>query len=194
MGSRSSTSARARQTETALFWYDVAAKEWNLAAQQGLADRSADEWRAARTLAVLNISLADTVIANFDTKFHFNYWRPITAIRAGDDDGNRATRGDAELGAAVRDAAVPRVLLDARGDRRRGGDRARSRARRSAHVHRHQSHRSDPNLQAVQRSRLRRRHLAIYCGIHFRTRDEHGVHDGRAGRRYVDKTLLQPPC
>ena len=55
---------------------------------KGLADRSADEWRAARTLAVLNISLADAVIATFDTKFHYNYWRPITAIRAGDDDGN----------------------------------------------------------------------------------------------------------
>jgi membrane-associated phospholipid phosphatase len=43
---------------------------------------------------VLNISLADAVIATFDNKFHFNYWRPITAIRAGDSDGNPATRGD----------------------------------------------------------------------------------------------------
>jgi hypothetical protein len=44
---------------------------------------------------VLNISLADAVIATFDAKFQFHYWRPITAIRAGDDDGNAATRGDA---------------------------------------------------------------------------------------------------
>ena len=56
IGSRDSTTRTARQTRTALFWYDAAAKEWNLAAQQALADRSADAWRAARTLAVLNIS------------------------------------------------------------------------------------------------------------------------------------------
>ena len=160
LGSRGSTTRTARQTETARFWYDVAAKEWNLAAQKGLADRSADEWRAARTLAVLNISLADTVIANFDTKFHFNYWRPITAIRGGDHDGNPATHGDAELGPAVRDPAVPRVPLDACRHRRRGGVRARPRARRSTHVHRHQPQRGEPDVQAVQRGRLRRGRLA----------------------------------
>ena len=86
MGSANSTTRTAGQTETAQFWYDVAAKEWNSAAQEGLADRSADQWRAARTLAVLNISLADAVIATFDTKFHHNYWRPITAIRGGAND------------------------------------------------------------------------------------------------------------
>jgi hypothetical protein len=43
---------------------------------------------------VLNISLADAAIATFDTKFTYNYWRPITAIRGGDNDGNRATHGD----------------------------------------------------------------------------------------------------
>jgi hypothetical protein len=91
VGSAGSTT---RTTGQALVWYDVAAKEWNLAAHEGLADRSADEWRAARTLAVLNISLADAVIATFDTKFTYNYWRPITAIRGGDNDGNRATHGD----------------------------------------------------------------------------------------------------
>lgn len=94
LGSASSTTRTAEQTETARFWYDVAAKEWNFAAQKGFADLSADEWRAARTLAVLNISLADAVIATFDTKFQFNYWRPITAIRAGNTDGNWATKGD----------------------------------------------------------------------------------------------------
>jgi EmrB/QacA subfamily drug resistance transporter len=95
LGSAASTKRTAAQTETGRFWYDVATKEWNLAAQQGLADVSADEFKAARTLALLDVSLADAVIATFDTKFHFNYWRPITAIRAGDADGNPATRGDA---------------------------------------------------------------------------------------------------
>src|SRR5262249_30163196 len=93
-GSRYSRSRTTEQTDTALFWYPAATREWNFAAQQGLDDAGADEWRAARTLAVLNIALADAVIATFDAKFQFNYWRPITAIRAGDTDGNRATGGD----------------------------------------------------------------------------------------------------
>ena len=41
----------------------------------------------ARTLAVLNLSLADAVIATFETTFRASYWRPITAIHAGDNDG-----------------------------------------------------------------------------------------------------------
>jgi hypothetical protein len=54
---------------------------------------SADEWRAAWLLALVSIAMADGVIASFDTKFHDNSWRPITAIRAGDD-GNPSTQGD----------------------------------------------------------------------------------------------------
>ena len=191
LGSRGSTTRTARQTETALFWYDVAAKEWNLAAQKGLADRSADEWRAARTLAVLNISLADAVIATFDSKFHFNYWRPITAIRAGDDDGNPATHGDSGWEPlcvtppfpeypsthAATGATAATALARELGDRHtftvtNPGGASRTYKRFSAAAYE----------EGVSR---------IYCGIHFRTAMNAGFAAGARIAHYVDKTRLQ---
>jgi hypothetical protein len=190
LGSASSTKRTARQTETALFWYDVATKEWNAAAQQGLADRSADEWRSARALAVLNIALADSVIATFEAKFHFNYWRPITAIRSGDHDGNPATRGDsdwqplcvtppfpeyASTHAATGAAAAASLALEL-GDRHEfvvtsptGASRTYRRFSAAAYE------------QGVSR---------IYCGIHFRTAMNMGFRTGARIAHYIDKHLL----
>ena len=192
LGSAVGTTRTAAQTETALFWYDAAVKEWNLAAQQGLADRSADAWRAARTLAVLNISLADAVIATFDSKFHYEYWRPITAIRRGDDDGNPATQGDAGWEPlcvtppfpeypsthAATGAAAATALARALGDRHaftvtnpKGVTRTYRRFSAAAQE------------EAVSR---------LYCGIHFRTAMDAGLRMGASTARYVDRTLLRP--
>ena len=191
LGSRDSTTRTARQTETARFWYDVAAKEWNLAAQKGLADRSADEWRTARTLAVLNISLADAVIANFDSKFHFNYWRPITAIRSADDDGNPATHGDAGWDSlcvtppfpeypsthAATGATAAYALAHELGDRHtftvtNPGGASRTYKRFSAAAYE----------EGISR---------IYCGIHFRTAMNAGFATGARIAHYVDEHRLQ---
>jgi membrane-associated phospholipid phosphatase len=191
VGSASSTRRTARQTDTARFWYDVAVKEWNVVAQQGLADRPADEWRAARALAVLNIALADSVIAIFDAKFRFNYWRPITAIHAGDHDGNPATRGDSDwqplcvtppfpeypsTHAATGAAAATSLVLEL-GDRHEftvtnptGASRTYRRFSAAAYE------------KGVSR---------IYCGIHFRTAMNMGFVTGARIAHYVDKNLLQ---
>jgi hypothetical protein len=192
LGSAGSTTRTAEQTETARFWYDVAVKEWNVAAQKGLADRSADEWRTARTLAVLNISLADAVIATFDAKFHHNSWRPITAIRAGDDDGNFATRGDSDWEPlcvtppfpeyhsthAATAAAAAGALARELGDRHTftvtsptGASRTYKRFSAAAYE------------QGISR---------IYCGIHFRTAVNTGFAQGALVARYVDEHVLQP--
>ena len=45
-------------------------------------------------MAMISVTYADALIACFDAKYHFAFWRPITAIRAGDTDGNPATVGD----------------------------------------------------------------------------------------------------
>jgi membrane-associated phospholipid phosphatase len=191
LGSRDSTTRTARQTETARFWYDVAAKEWNLAAQQGLADRAADEWRAARTLAVLNISLADAVIASFESKFHYRYWRPITAIRGGDDDGNPATHGDAGWDAlcvtppfpeypsthAATGATAAYALAHELGDRHtftvtNPGGASRTYKRFSAAAYE----------EGISR---------IYCGIHFRTAMNAGFAAGARIAHYVDRHRLR---
>ncbi len=48
----------------------------------------------ARFFAQMHVSLADAAIACWEAKYHYNFWRPITAIRAADSDGNAATIAD----------------------------------------------------------------------------------------------------
>jgi VCPO second helical-bundle domain len=57
-------------------------------------DRQLDVLDAARFMAMASVARADAAIACFDAKYHYAFWRPITAIRAGDTDGNPATVGD----------------------------------------------------------------------------------------------------
>ncbi len=48
----------------------------------------------SRLYALANLSMADAFITAWDSKVHFNFWRPVTAVQEGDDDGNRHTAGD----------------------------------------------------------------------------------------------------
>ena len=49
----------------------------------------------ARILALVSIATSDSLVASFAAKYHYLYWRPVTAIRAGDSDDNRKTDPDA---------------------------------------------------------------------------------------------------
>jgi hypothetical protein len=82
------------QTEIALFWLESSPLKWNRIARTVSADAHLDLWQNARLFGLLNLALADGYIAMKDSKNHYNYWRPITAIRAGDRDGNPDTSGD----------------------------------------------------------------------------------------------------
>src|SRR4029450_4048090 len=53
-----------------------------------------DLWENARLFGLLNFALADGYIAMVDSKNHYDYWRPVTAIQTGDTDGNPDTTGD----------------------------------------------------------------------------------------------------
>ena len=67
----------------------------NSAARQIAAVRSDSLAENARALALLNMALSDATVAAFDTKYHYNFWRPETAIRAGSLDDNAKTDEDA---------------------------------------------------------------------------------------------------
>jgi hypothetical protein len=86
----------AEQTEVARFWTVVGAASWNpvvrslaLSKPLGLVDN-------ARLFALVNMAASDAFVAVFDAKYAHNFWRPITAIRNGDLDGNDATSLDPE--------------------------------------------------------------------------------------------------
>jgi hypothetical protein len=82
------------QTQIALFWLESSPLAWNRIARSVSASRGLDLWENARLFGLLNLALADGYIGNADTKGHYNFWRPVTAIHTGDDDGNPNTDGD----------------------------------------------------------------------------------------------------
>jgi membrane-associated phospholipid phosphatase len=87
------------QSEIALFWADGAGTEtppghWNSIAQTIAAARGNTLEQDARLFALLNIAMADAAICAWDAKYTFHNWRPVTAIRNGDTDGNPATDPD----------------------------------------------------------------------------------------------------
>ena len=84
----------AEQTEIALFWWESSPLKWNRIARTVSGDRGLTPWENARLFGLLNLALADGYIAMVDTKNHYNYWRPVTAIQNGDTDGNPDTLGD----------------------------------------------------------------------------------------------------
>jgi len=93
-GGLGSTKRTGQQTETARFWinpltgYQPFLRQLVVAKQMDVAD-------SARFMALAVIGLNDAIIAVLDAKYHYNFWRPITAIRNGDIDGNPATVRDA---------------------------------------------------------------------------------------------------
>ena len=99
LGSATSTARTADQTQIALFWADGGGTEtppghWNDIAQDIAITQGNTLAENARLFALLNLALADAAISCWDAKFVYNCWRPVTAIRAGDHDGNVATVGD----------------------------------------------------------------------------------------------------
>jgi hypothetical protein len=66
---------------------------FNLVASSAAQDKSLSE--KARALALVNMAISDAAVATFDTKYHYNLWRPETAIRTGDIDDNPKTDPEA---------------------------------------------------------------------------------------------------
>ena len=81
-------------TDMARFWSGNFWVQWNEATRQIAEAHSTSIGDSARLFALANLAAADAVIAVWDSKFHYNFWRPLTAIREGDNDGNRKTIGD----------------------------------------------------------------------------------------------------
>jgi hypothetical protein len=96
LGGAKSTVRTPEQTEAVKFWTQAnLGPGWQAAARQLAAAKGLGLAETARLFALLNMAIANTFIADWDAKFTYNFWRPITAIRNGDMDGNDATERDA---------------------------------------------------------------------------------------------------
>jgi hypothetical protein len=86
------------QTDIAYFWIESSAQGWNRVARTILSHRQETAWRTARLLAQVHLAMADAYISNFDSKYYWKFWRPVTAIRLGNMDPS--TPGDPTWDAA----------------------------------------------------------------------------------------------
>ena len=91
VGESTSATRTADQTQSAQFWAGTALSFWNRAAVTAALQRHNTLTENARLFALLNVTAADAIITCWDSKYFFKLWRPITAIRLADTDGNAAT-------------------------------------------------------------------------------------------------------
>lgn len=94
IGQKDSPQRSADQTAIAKFWYEFSESGWNRVTRTAAADRKLDLLSTARLFALVNMALTDAYTAGWDSKFYYNFWRPYTAIRAAETDGNPNTEAD----------------------------------------------------------------------------------------------------
>jgi hypothetical protein len=95
LGAKAGSTRTPEQNDIARFWVLTGAATYNPVTRHMVAAKGLDLLDSARLFALTSIVTADTAIAIFDAKYAHNFWRPVTAIRNGDLDGNDATALDA---------------------------------------------------------------------------------------------------
>jgi hypothetical protein len=94
LGIINGTAASPDQKLTGVFWNAAIQNYWNEIAQTAALSRQLNTPESSRLFALLNLTFADCAIAFYDAKYTFQFWRPVTAIRAADTDGNPNTAAD----------------------------------------------------------------------------------------------------
>lgn len=94
VGFINSTIRTPEQTAYAKYWYETSEIGWNRIARNVAQQKKTGLFATARLFALLNFAVADAYTAGWDSKLHYNLWRPFTAIREADTDGNAATTPD----------------------------------------------------------------------------------------------------
>src|SRR5947208_14791938 len=94
LGSLTSTTRTPDQTDAAIFWQDHAVALWNGIFRTLAANQNLNIVDSARLFAMENLAAADAQIGCWNDKYYYWFWRPITAIREADTDGNPDTQAD----------------------------------------------------------------------------------------------------
>lgn len=94
VGFINSATRTTEQTVFAKYWYEFSEVGWNRIARNVAINKSSGLYTTARLLALVHMAMADSYIAGWDAKIYYNFWRPFTAIREADGDGNPNTIGD----------------------------------------------------------------------------------------------------
>jgi hypothetical protein len=200
LGAATGSARTPQQDMIALFWADGAGTEtppghWNHIAQDVAAQSRNSVAQNARLFALLNAAMADAAICSWDAKYAFNFWRPVTAIRFGDTDGNPATDGDPLWSSFITTPPFPDYVS---GHSTFSGAAAAVLARFYGRDDVAFTTGSDA-LPDIVRSFTSFSAAAaeaavsrLYGGIHFRSANRHGLAAGIAIGEYTFATILTP--
>jgi hypothetical protein len=194
LGESASAARTGDQTTQALFWTDHDLRQWNEALHRLSAVGRLNFIQTARMLAAAHVSGGDAMIACFDAKYHYMFWRPATAIPRAQTDGNPATAGDSAWrplrptpnfpeypsAHACHTSAIVETLYAFFGTDKVGfwiDSRVTGTVR---HYDRLRS-----VLKDVDEAR-------VLAGFHFRNSDQEGANLGRKVARFVVEHLFQP--
>jgi len=197
LGGTRSAQRTPEQTEAVKFWSQPnLGLAWHQAARQLAKARRLELAECARLFALLSIAHANTFIVDWDAKFHYNFWRPLTAIRNGDIDGNDSTERDAgwlPLNATPMQSGIPIA----------GGHPSRSdfgavlcgpREQFGERCHHYRQHRPELARQFATVAALaeEQRMVRIWGGIHFRSSLDASDGMGRAVVPHRVNTVFRP--
>jgi hypothetical protein len=193
IGSVDSTVRTADQTEAAIWWHDRHSSDWEIKRQLATTQRLS-VLATARLFALVDISAGDTSIGCSYNKEVWGFWRPVTAIRLADTDGNPGTEPDPDW--------TPLLITPAFPDYPSGHACATS-VRMT--VFRYFFGRDDIPFSAFSEASGTTRHFSgfsqandeliearIWGGIHFRSADVDGANLGKAFARYITSHNFQP--
>ena len=192
------------QTEIGLFWIESSPLAWNRLARALSVERGFDLWENARLFGLLNLAMADGYIGSWEAKYHYRFWRPITAIRLGDTDGNPLTHVDPtwtplqptypmpdhDSGHATQGGVAAEILKQVFGTDNISFTACSMTVPAGATC-------ADPTpilrsytsfSQAADENAVSR----IYIGIHFRRAVEEGVRHGRRIAEYAVHRFMKP--
>jgi hypothetical protein len=167
---------------------------FNQAVQQVAQERWHSLTDNARTLALANMAMNDSLVASFLNKYHYNFWRPETAIHAGDADGNPRTDGDPSFVPFIATPCFPSYPSN-------HGSAAHGAAEILKHIYGEGGHSitlSNPAVPDIVLQYTTFKQITddisdarVYGGIHFRTDQVAGERLGKAIGKAVYKHNLR---
>lgn len=167
----------------------------NLVARQVSAAQGRSLSHNARALALINMAISDSLVASFFTKYHYNLWRPETAIRLGDTDGNSKTDPDPAFAPFIVTPCFPSYPSNHAGGSSGGAEMLR----RLYGAGGHDITLANPAVPDVTLHYSTFKQITddvddarVYGGIHFRFDQEAGSRLGRDVATYVYKHGLRP--
>ena len=196
VGGMHSTQRPQDRADVARFYAAVLAiRTWNPVASQVAAAQGRSVSENARALALLNMAMSDALVAVFETKYRKPFWRPETAIPAGETDGNRATPADPDYAPFVPTPCHPSYASA----HASAGYAARAILERIYGQEDHLINLSSPAVPGVSLQYRRFDEITadiddarVFGGIHFRFDQEAGARMGCRIGRYIYRHHLRP--